>query len=470
MAAPLFEALQSFQKQDKVSFHMPGHKNGKGIDPSYRDAFLYDTTELVGTDNLHEPTGCIAAAQKEAARAFGARETFFHVNGSTGAMLTALFAVCRRGDTILVNENAHACVLSAATLLDLTVVFYPEEPIESFHIMGSASIAGAEKTAKLYQNASAIVMTSPNYYGVGSDVSAMAKLAHRYDMCLIVDEAHGAHFSFSTLLPASAILCGADLVVQSAHKTLCAPTQSALLHRGSERVSHAALQEAMDLLISSSPSYILMAYMDLAREQAEKHGEKLYAHLIEKIKKWEDKVEAETAIWFLKFSPEQPFMFYHDPTRVVAHVGAYAVTGRDVERTLQKEGIFAEMADEENVVFIVTMANDSEDLSKLFSSLLRLAKTWKLRENKAEEFPKDLHRVRVCRPAIVRNQPFESLPLEKAVGHIAKRTVSIYPPHVPIVTAGEVIDEAAIYSMRHAQEKGLTLMGLCQGKIDVLLH
>ena len=273
MAAPLYEAMRVFAKKEISSFHMPGHKKGAGIKRlDGRHAFLIDTTELVPTDNLHFPTGCIAKAQEAASRAVGAKETFFSVNGSTAAMETAIFSVCHRGDTIIADRNAHACVISAAILLDLDVAFYQNRFLKDLEIPAPALCSDIIDAMDKNPQAKVVVVTSPNYYGLCADIQSISNEAHHRGLLLIVDEAHGAHFPYCSILPDSAVALGADLVAQSAHKTLSAPTQSAFLHRCSDRVDSIRIRESLHLFLSSSPSYILMAYMDLARDWAEKHA------------------------------------------------------------------------------------------------------------------------------------------------------------------------------------------------------
>lgn len=474
MAAPLFDALQSFHEQESISFHMPGHKKGKGIPKPYRDAFQIDTTELELTDNLHEPTGCILKAQQEAANAVGAKETFFHVNGATGAMLTSLFATCRRGDTILVNQNAHACVLSAAVLLDLKVVFYAEKILHEFQIPQSISPRQIEKAIHKHPEAKVVVLTSPNYYGIGSDVREIARLSHENHMCLLVDEAHGAHLPYCTLLPDSAVTCGADLVIQSAHKTLNAPTQSAFLHRVTDRISHEALCAAMHLFLSSSPSYILMGYMDLARDCACHTGEKGYAHLLHIIAEEEKTLLKKTAYRILREkNTDRLDVFYQDATRIVVNVEAYAVTAKEAEYTLAHTyGIYAEMSDANNLVLIATLANTEEEIHALFAALADMEKGWERREETFSFISKDWieENERICYPARAYDSPSETIALEQAIGRMAKRTVSIYPPHTPLVVAGEVITEGVVEKIRQAKQNRLSLFGISEDKIDVLVR
>jgi len=467
MAAPLYKAMRAFVKKEKMSFHMPGHKRGAGMKIKDRcGAFLIDTTELSPTDNLHYPIGCIARAQEAAAKAVGAKETFFSVNGSSAAMETAIFSVCRRGDTIIADRNAHSCVMSAAILLELNVAFYQNAYRQDFGIPVAASCIDIIDAMDKNPQAKVVVVTSPNYYGLCADIKSISKEVHSRGLILIVDEAHGAHFPYCSYLPDSAVTSGADLVVQSAHKTLFAPTQSAFLHRCSDRVDGNRIRESMRLFLSSSPSYILMAYTDLARDWAEQHGEKAYKSLISMLEKEQSRLEQKTAVQFLK--GEQGGCFAKDQTRVVANFSAYQESAKEIESKLQNFGIYAEMADMENIVFIVTPANTKREIHCLFRKLCNLVKCLPKRMQEKISISPPRYQG-ICHPSIAFHAGFESIPMTDAIGRISHRTICVYPPSTPVVAAGEEICEETVFYIEKAQALGLFVMGIEEGYIRVLI-
>ncbi|MGE4282571.1 MAG: aminotransferase class I/II-fold pyridoxal phosphate-dependent enzyme, partial [Clostridia bacterium] len=228
---PLYDALKAYSKKNMIPFHMPGHKLGAGFPEQFRDSFLdIDLTELPDTDDLHAPEGPIEEAQKLAAEAFGARQTFFLVNGSTCGIQTMIAGVCNPGDILIVDRNCHLSVIHSLILCGVIPQYIYPEYISDLDFIGGINPHEVEEALKKHPDAKGVFITCPTYHGICSDIKTIADIVHRYDKMLLVDEAHGAHFCFHPSLPQGALHAGADICVQSAHKTLPALTQSALLH------------------------------------------------------------------------------------------------------------------------------------------------------------------------------------------------------------------------------------------------
>ncbi|KUK07839.1 MAG: Arginine/lysine/ornithine decarboxylase, partial [Caldanaerobacter subterraneus] len=271
MSTPLYDALMEYVKKETVPFHMPGHKQGRVLPKEYIENLAkIDLTEVPGLDNLHNPDGPILEAEKLAAKAFGSKQAFFLVNGSTAGIYAAMYAVLNPTDKVLVMRNSHKSVYNGVVLTQsIPVYLLPEIDYENGIAMG-IDVEKLEEVLQKERDVKAVVVTHPNYYGFCSDIEKIVDIVHKYGKILIVDEAHGAHFPFSNNLPKSSIKAGADIVVQSLHKTLTSFTQTSILHLNSDRVDVDRLKYSLSLFQSTSPSYILMSSIDMAREYMEK--------------------------------------------------------------------------------------------------------------------------------------------------------------------------------------------------------
>ncbi|PSN10822.1 lysine decarboxylase, partial [filamentous cyanobacterium CCP5] len=261
---PLLAAIAASAIRDHAPFYAPGHKQGRGAAARLKDlwgeaVFRADLPELPELDNLFAPEGPILEAQELAAAAFGAEQTWFLANGSSGGLEAAILAVCAPGDEIIVPRNAHQSVISGLILAGAKPVFVmPEYDPDWDLVLGVPPEAVAAALAN-HPQAKAVLLVSPTYHGICSDVGAIAALAHARDIPLLIDEAHGPHFGFHPDLPPSAMASGADLSVQSTHKVLGALPQASMLHMQGPRLDRQRLSRALQLTQSTSPSYLLLA-------------------------------------------------------------------------------------------------------------------------------------------------------------------------------------------------------------------
>lgn len=269
--APIYEMLEQYRVKGNISYHVPGHKNGEAYSgfggAGYLDEIMkYDVTEITGTDDLHHPEGVIKEAQALTADCFGAEESFFLVGGSTAGNLALILTVCPKpGMVMILQRNVHKSVIHGLMLAGVQAVFL--EPL--LDMDSGLAVAPAAETVQAalaaYPEAAAVLVTMPNYYGMGSDLAPLARICHNSGVPLLVDEAHGAHYGQHPALPAGALRCGADGVVQSTHKMLPALTMGAMLHVQGPRLDRALLRQRLAMVQSSSPSYPVMASLDLAR-------------------------------------------------------------------------------------------------------------------------------------------------------------------------------------------------------------
>lgn len=423
---------------------MPGHKLGKGIPGEFLGEIeKLDLTEIPGTDNLHAPMGAIKKAQELAAEAFGARKSFFLVNGCTVGLHAAIAAMCRPGQRLIVGRDCHRSVINGMLLAGVKPIYVLPEYSEEFGINTGITAQAVERALDAAPDAVGVFITRPNYYGVCSDVKAIAKKVHMRGKLLAVDEAHGSHLTFSTRLPVSALKAGADICIQSAHKTLPAFTQGAYLHTGSERVDLQRLQYFLDLYQTTSPSYIIMAYLDIAREIMQKCGESLLDSLLDII---EDCCRERPQNGIKLLDKANVPGFEHDATRLTVNLSQLGMFGYGAEKLLrEKYNIQVEMSDLYNIVCISTVADDSTSIRRLFLGLSDLNRY--IGQNVMPVLPvfSGLKLPgQMMEPLEILNAQPERIPFKDAPGRISREIISPYPPGMALVCPGEIFSHEMV--------------------------
>ena len=454
--------LKEYADSGIVPFHMPGHKLGKGLPQEFvRELAALDITEIPGADNLHRPAGVIKQAQELAAKAFGSDRTFFLVNGSTCGIYAMISAICRPGDSLVVARDCHKSVINGMMLAGVRPIYIMPEYDSHFGISAGIPAERLKQILSANKDAAGVILTRPNYYGICSDIERIASIVHSYGKILAVDEAHGAHLRFWDGLPICAMGAGADICVQSAHKTLPAFTQGAYLHVKSGAVDVERLEYYLSVYQTSSPSYIIMASLDIARAQMQKEGGRRLEGLAASIEKNKAGLSGEA----VSFIDEKTIAKYRtDPTRVVANVRHLGMTGCQAENVLRSEyNIQVEMSDLYNIVCIATIADDDGTIDRLFACLGGLCSRYAVGGER--QLPAPLHNgFREPEQKLDYNDAMraesEWIGLEQAAHRISKGMVSPYPPGIPVVCPGEVISPAAAGHIR-----GIVAAG---GKVDGL--
>ncbi len=451
---PIFEMLEGYKKKKRISFAMPGHKGGRGLG-NRAGIFSLDVTELPDTDNLYVLGGAVAEARKRAAAFFGAQETFFLTNGTTGGIYTMLAAVCRRGDRVLVNRGCHGSVINACIVLGLTPVFAEHALIPEFSALNAVTPAEIERC--MDTDIRAVLITTPNFYGVCADIGGIAGVAHRYGVPLLVDEAHGAHYAADPeVFPETALRSGTDLVVQSAHKTLNAVNQTSYLHVKSDLVDKRRLRECVRMLQTSSPSYVMAGFLDSAR--AELGGENNWRTTYEACVRLKTELSRKTDVKVMTRKTDG--VFDADETRIVLNFSAYDVTGYailDILRT--KYNIDIEMADLYNIVCIATAANTREEIKSLGRAVQEI--TASLFPRKKELFSAAIPRVEVVKaPTAAFDAAGEWIPLAQSAGRTVKSMVVVYPPGIPVLFPGARVTEAALEYLQNYIAAGAEVIGM----------
>lgn len=454
---PLIQALQNFRQKQPVSFHVPGHKNGElsGLPSAIRQALAYDLTELTGLDDLHEPAEAIQQAERKLSRLYSSDRSFFLVNGSTVGNLAMLYATVHTGDLVLVQRNAHKSIFHALELTGAHAVFLSPDWHERTNTAGTVSLQHVQEALIHYPDIKAVVLTTPTYYGIANkELKAIIELSHNHDIPVLVDEAHGAHFIVHEAFPKSALELGADVVVQSAHKTLPAMTMASFLHIRSQLVDAERMAHFLGMLQSSSPSYLLMASLDDARYYAETYNEKDYAgfhvyrqQLIEDLRSIEGLDVVET----------------DDQLKLLLRVGHH--TGFALQEELENQGIYPELADVYQVLLVLPLVKSgyNEQATDLLNRCRRAVENVARKKTTAVQIPHfslanpisavvypvtQLHKMRT-----------QWISVHQATGSVVAGLVIPYPPGIPLLFAGERVTTAHIQQIEELIGAGCRFQG-----------
>lgn len=483
--APIYEALRKQSARREAGFHVPGHKFGQGAGRGEREHFRsimeLDYTEIEGMDDLHHPQGMILEAQELAAACFGAEESHFLVGGSTAGNLALLTCVCARGDVILVQRNAHKSVIHGLMLAGAQAVFLQPAVDGATGIAGCVTLCTLEEALRRYPYAKGVFLTNPNYYGMGRNLRPYAEAAHRYGMPLLVDEAHGAHFGFHGDVPPSALSCGADAVVQSTHKMLTAMTMGAMLHVQGSRINRKRLKERLAMLQSSSPSYPLMASIDLARRNVAVRGRELLERTLRNLQTFKQRIDRSPSapVRLAELGHGAQAYDYADPFKLVLCDASGRRSGFQLLEELADRGIIAEMADERHVVLACSLATPSSDLDRLAEALDGM--NGPIGGGGTAQDEASANPARPCSPAqagepetdgneeisepvrmeltAMGEQDMEAVKLEDAAGRISAQSVIPYPPGIPLLFPGERIRPAVVEQIRILAQAGARFQG-----------
>ncbi|MUK88097.1 aminotransferase class I/II-fold pyridoxal phosphate-dependent enzyme [Ornithinibacillus sp. L9] len=452
--APLFHHLSQFINLHPISFHVPGHKNGT-IFPDHAKEYFQsvlqlDLTELNGLDDLHAPKGVIAEAEQLASEYFQADHTFFLVGGSTVGNLAMILAVCSPGDKIIVQRNSHKSIMNGLELSGANPIFINPEydsEVERYHAPSYQTVSQA---IHMHPDAKALVLTYPDYFGQTYAIQELIELAHSHGIPVFVDEAHGVHFSLGEPFPPSALVLGADVVVQSAHKMAPAMTMSSYLHMKSNMLSKEAIAHYLQMLQSSSPSYPLMASLDLSRSFLATLSSKSRADIFQSVEQLRN---------VLQLGTHWKVLLGDDPLKITLHVNK-GISGFEVAQCLENEGIYPELATT-NQVLLIHGLGVFDQLEKVEKVIKTINEQLKYEPNHAtidisRLFREPIQELALSHQMMRQMDPIQ-IPLTKAKGFIAAEAIIPYPPGIPLVAKGERITEAHIEIINQLIEQGATI-------------
>jgi arginine decarboxylase len=466
--APIVEALQQWVNQAHAPFYTPGHKRGIGmnqllLDKWGTDIFGWDLPELPGLDNLQAPAGIIEQAQALAAEVFGAVQTWFLVNGSTAGVMAAILATVGEGDKIILPRNIHSSAIAGLIHAGAIPIFINPTYDRELDIAHGITPAAVKFALEQHPDTKAVMVVYPTYYGACSDLAAIAEIVHSHGIPLLVDEAHGAHFGFHSNLPPAALTLGADLTVQSTHKLLGSLTQSAMLHVKSDLIDCEKIGRSLRLLQSTSPSYLLLASLDAARQQMAVAGQELMSQTIELAQSARAKIAQIDRLSVVELATPTPGCKYLDPTRLTVTVTDLNLTGFAADQILTTElGIVAELPSIQHLTFIISLGNRQADIDRLVGALTELA------INHGTDLPLNLPSIELPNQALTEmvmtprqadRSPQTSVPIDRAVGRVSAESVCPYPPGIPVLIPGEIITVAALNYLQQILELGGELVG-----------
>jgi arginine decarboxylase len=461
--SPLWEALIAHVTAGYIGFHVPGHK-GRYIPQELsaawgQDVFNYDLTELPGLDNLHAPVGAIKKAQELAAELYGARCTFFLVGGTSAGLIASLLAATKPGDKVLLPRHAHRSLLAATILGGLKPVFYPAVVDPVWGVVCGWDQAEALRIINQHTDARALVLVHPTYHGLVGPAAELIQAAHQAGLTVIADEAHGAHFYFHPDFPPGALRLGADAVVQSPHKLLGSLTQSSWLHLGSDRISPARVAEALRWVESSSPSYLLMASLDLARCQAAQRGREDWDRARQVAQEFTSHMLTIPHVSVLAQLP--PAAVDRDPCKVTINISDLGLTGPKAACYLQyQHKIQVELVDFYTLLFIITPADDKCSTERAVQAVTDLAKQQPKTSSGPRALP-PLPRVQemAMLPRAAAYAGHRMVPVMQAVGKIAAQAVVPYPPGVALIWPGEEFTAEIVDILLSFIRLGITVQG-----------
>ncbi|MDB0439224.1 arginine decarboxylase [Clostridioides difficile] len=459
----IINELNEIVNKEIISFHMPGHKKGKiyeklGYINVLENLYKMDTTEIIGTDNLHSPEGIIKASQENTAKVFKSDYAYYLVNGSSCGIQSAIMSVCNPKSKIIVNRDCHQSVINGCILGDVDIEYIPCEISKDTNILKGVNVINVIDIIDKNLDAKAILLTYPTYYGMTYDLEYICNYAHTKNMVVIVDEAHGAHLGLSERLPKTALEQGADIVIQSTHKTLPSFTQSSMMHVKGERVDLDKIANMLRITESSSPSYLLLSSLELAVDIYKNKGKELIEELLNNISIFKNNVNKNLEIYST-----------NDKTKVFISAKSIGLTGYELENILRKKyNIQVELSNYYGVLLICTIGSCTQDFISLETALndivVKEFKTTKLDNIK---YPVDIPK-KILTPREAFYKIKKSVKIYDSIGKICGESIVPYPPGINIISPGEIISKEIIDYLKFCSSKGMVISGLKDITLDFI--
>ena len=477
---PILNGVLKYIEENNILFSMPGHKGALGFlftkeGKSFCENIIQcDLTEVEGLDNLHNSEGIIKESGNLLSRFYSSKKSYFLVNGSTSGNLAMIFSCFQEGDKIIVERNCHRSIFNSIIMRKLKPVYIKNKVYKEFNAPLSVDLEHFLRVIKENKDAKGIVITYPNYYGVCPNLEVIVKEAKKYNMKVLVDSAHGAHFGLCERLPKSALELGADMVVMSAHKTLPSLTQTAFLHIGKDSIINI---DKVDFYISAfsstSPSYLFLCSMDYSRFYLDKYGKQHYDELINRANRYREKINLLDSFHVLNYRDikslniEDKYIMDIDLTRYIINMKD-GLNANDVSKYLRKCGIQCEMSDGNNIVLILSPFHDESVMEKLYECLYKWNKNFNKHKYNHNINYKYIETSIKMYPYEVLEKEYIWIDYENSLGTISYNNIVPYPPGVPIIMAGEVINKEIIESICYYKNNGIDILGLKHNKIQIV--
>ncbi len=461
--APVFEALNRLKTMRIVPFDVPGHKRGRG-NPEL-SAFLgprcldVDVNSMKPLDNLCHPVSVIKEAEELCAEAFGAAHAFFMVGGTTSSVQSMILSAVKAGDKIILPRNVHRSVINALILSGAVPVYVNPETNSRLGISLGMKVDGVRHAIEQHPDAKAVVVNNPTYYGVCSDIRSIVELAHKHNMLVLADEAHGTHFYFGKDMPAAAIRAGADIAAVSMHKSGGSLTQSSLLLTG-PNVNSDYVRQIINLTQTTSGSYLLMSSLDISRRNLALHGERIFDRIQSLVSYARDEINGIGDYYaYADDIINGDSVFDFDRTKLSIHTLDTGLAGIEVYDILRDDyDIQTEFGDMGNLLAYVSVGDREKDIERLISALAEIRRRYKRDKTGMLETEYISPSVRET-PQRAFYADKEQIPIERSEGRVCSEFVMCYPPGIPILAPGELITKQIIDYIAYAKEKGCTLLG-----------
>ncbi len=453
---------------EPVSFHMPGHKGSRIYRENGYGDFLdiimdCDITEIPGADNLFQTESIIAQTMEKYRQLYDVKKSYLLVNGSSGGLISAVLATVSRGGKLVMARNCHKSIFNALPLGDITPVYAYPQTIEEYGVLGGISAEEIAKCLDENPESEAVLVPSPNYYGICSDIKTIAEEVHRRGKILIVDQAHGAHLKFFSKygmgdFPKAAEEQGADIVINSIHKTLASWTQSALLNVCTERVDLNILEDKLQTLESSSPSYPMMATLDISADLLLEKGMNLMCTWAENLDFFYEEAKKIPGLVIM----EEASL---DRTKMNIDMSAYGINGNELEELLMEKGVFLELVTGNIIMCMSGIGNRRCDYERLIEGLKAIAAERKLsgkhRMQQPEALTEKLERTELPKEKLY-------VPIAEAAGRVCATSIIPYPPGVPIACPGEILTAEVLEYVKARRAADEKVIGItADGKVAV---
>ena len=450
-STPMFDALKKYQEDRVVSFHVPGHKQGVGCpeltDYLGKNLMAIDVTVHEEVDCITNPRGVLKVAEELAADAYGVQAAHFLVNGTTSGIQAMIMSVCQPGDKVILPRNAHKSVGGALALSGAIPVYIQPEIHDYLGFAMGVTPERVEAALEKHPDAKALFVINSTYYGMASDLASIVEIAHKKNVIVLVDEAHGAHFHFHPALPISAAAAGADLSAASTHKLLGSLTQSSMLLVNSAHVTSARVKQVLNLTQTTSPSYVLLASLDVARRRMALYGQAMWQQSIDLCNWARQELNQIPGVYACGSELDgKPGCYRHDPTKLVINLRETGISGFQAERLLRDEyGLQVELSDLYNMLAVGSIGDTEETMQRLVVGVRDLVVKHH-RELPMPQYnfmPASIPEIMVA-PREAFYLDSYSVPLEQSRGLVAAESVMAYPPGIPLISIGECITDEVI--------------------------
>lgn len=461
--APIYEALQKYKSMRVVPFDVPGHKQGRG-NPELTEflgekCLAVDVNSMKPLDNLVHPVSVIKEAEELAADAFGAEHAFFMVNGTTSAVQAMIMSVCKQGDKIIMPRNVHRSAINALIISGAIPAYVNPGVNKQLGIPLGMSVTDVKNVITEHPDAKAIFINNPTYYGICSDLRSITELAHRHNMVVLVDEAHGTHFYFGDNMPVNAMSAGADMSAVSMHKTGGSLTQSSFLLK-SDRLSTGHVRQMINLTQTTSGSYLLLSSLDISRRNLALDGKTIFKRvsaLANYAREEINKIGGYYAFGIELINGDSVFDFDH--TKLSVYTRDIGLAGIEVYDILRDDyGIQIELGDIGNILAIISVGDRELALERLVSALAEIKRLY-LRDKTGMFDHEYINPEVVMAPQQAFYSDQRSVAIKDSTGYICGEFVMCYPPGIPILAPGERITTEIIDYIAYAKDKGCFLTG-----------